>query len=88
MNARHQPSLRIAQTSLRVIKADSADGGVDRHLARRDGVAQTSRKLRGVTTQNGPCAKCHKPTHRYGHGGNPLCTECRALLPPKKASAR
>lgn len=26
----------------------------------------------------GPCASCQEPTHRYGHGGNPLCPVCRA----------
>ncbi|WP_346186380.1 hypothetical protein [Streptomyces osmaniensis] len=28
--------------------------------------------------QVGPCAGCGHPTHRYGHGGNPLCVVCRA----------
>ncbi|MFE7948189.1 hypothetical protein [Streptomyces sp. NPDC057426] len=35
--------------------------------------------------QVGLCAKCHKPTHRYGFGGNPLCPVCReAVLAPQK----
>lgn len=25
----------------------------------------------------GPCVACAKPTHRYGPGGNPRCTDCR-----------
>ncbi|WP_031069311.1 hypothetical protein [Streptomyces sp. NRRL S-118] len=25
----------------------------------------------------GPCASCRELTHRYGEGGNPLCTACR-----------
>ncbi|MFF8910526.1 hypothetical protein [Streptomyces olivaceoviridis] len=29
-------------------------------------------------SQVGPCANCQQPTHRYGHGGNPLCVVCRA----------
>ncbi|MFD7395779.1 hypothetical protein ACFV60_12155 [Streptomyces virginiae] len=28
--------------------------------------------------QTGPCARCHTSTCRYGVGGNPLCTACRA----------
>ncbi|WP_158721435.1 hypothetical protein [Streptomyces sp. NRRL S-241] len=28
-------------------------------------------------SQTGPCARCHTPTCRYGHGGNPLCSTCR-----------
>ncbi|MEU8740528.1 hypothetical protein AB0K62_13585 [Streptomyces halstedii] len=37
-----------------------------------------------MSTQTGPCATCRQPTHRYGHGGNPLCPACRAQLPAKK----
>ncbi|WP_267894101.1 hypothetical protein [Streptomyces sp. CB02613] len=37
-----------------------------------------------MSTQTGPCARCRQPTHRYGHGGNPLCAKCRAELPAKK----
>ena len=40
-----------------------------------------------MSTQTGPCATCQQPTHRYGHGGNPLCPACRALLPAKKATS-
>lgn len=28
--------------------------------------------------QVGRCATCHRRTHRYGHGGNPLCSYCFA----------
>lgn len=28
-------------------------------------------------TNSGPCARCHKPTTRYGDHGNPLCQSCR-----------
>ncbi|MEQ4608510.1 hypothetical protein ACFWGE_30225 [Streptomyces bacillaris] len=37
-----------------------------------------------MSTQTGPCARCQQPTHRYGHGGNPLCKVCREQLPVKK----
>lgn len=26
----------------------------------------------------GPCSGCQRPTHRYGHGGSPLCQWCAA----------
>ncbi|WDN56148.1 hypothetical protein [Streptomyces clavuligerus] len=40
------------------------------------------------TSQVGRCAVCHHPTHRYGHGGNPLCPVCRAdLLATQKKKA-
>ena len=26
----------------------------------------------------GPCTRCARPCHRYGEGGNPLCSKCRA----------
>lgn len=29
-----------------------------------------------MSSQTGPCTKCHAPTVRYGPGGNPLCPEC------------
>lgn len=28
--------------------------------------------------QVGRCATCHRRTHRYGRGGNPLCSWCFA----------
>jgi len=28
--------------------------------------------------ETGYCATCRRPCHRYGEGGNPLCTACRA----------
>ncbi|MGW7196180.1 hypothetical protein [Streptomyces chryseus] len=28
----------------------------------------------------GLCARCHRPCHRYGVGGNPLCTTCREIV--------
>ncbi|MFJ3249038.1 hypothetical protein [Streptomyces sp. NPDC086782] len=28
--------------------------------------------------QAGPCVTCHRKTHRYGHGGTPLCSWCAA----------
>ncbi|MET9206768.1 hypothetical protein ABZW38_16660 [Streptomyces bacillaris] len=37
-----------------------------------------------MSTQTGPCARRRKPTHRYGHGGNPLCSDRKAQLPAKK----
>ncbi|MFH8483679.1 hypothetical protein [Streptomyces sp. NPDC018055] len=40
-----------------------------------------------MSTQTGPCATCQQPTHRYGHGGNPLCASCRAKLPAVKKPA-
>jgi hypothetical protein len=30
------------------------------------------------TDQTGPCARCRRLCHRYGQGGNPLCTDCRS----------
>lgn len=30
--------------------------------------------------QVGRCARCQQPCHRYGHGGNPLCRACFALV--------
>jgi hypothetical protein len=29
----------------------------------------------GVTT--GPCARCSRPTRKYGPNANPLCQDCR-----------
>nr|WP_260611617.1 hypothetical protein [Streptomyces sp. WAC04770] len=41
-----------------------------------------------MSTQTGPCARCQQqPTHRYGHGGNPLCKACREQLPAKKPAS-
>lgn len=31
-------------------------------------------------TEQGPCADCREPTHRYGDGGRPLCAGCEAEL--------
>jgi hypothetical protein len=28
----------------------------------------------------GPCAGCQRPTHKYGHGGLPLCQWCMATV--------
>lgn len=28
--------------------------------------------------ETGRCARCRCLCHRYGHGGNPLCADCRA----------
>jgi hypothetical protein len=36
-------------------------------------------------SQVGPCAVCQHPTHRYGHGGNPLCVLCRAEVEAGRA---
>ncbi|PWI06566.1 hypothetical protein DIZ27_32930 [Streptomyces sp. NWU339] len=33
--------------------------------------------------QVGMCATCQRRTHRYGRGGNPLCSYCRADLQQK-----
>ena len=33
----------------------------------------------------GPCVSCQHPTHRYGHGGNPLCSVC---LRPVRAAQK
>ncbi|MFE5841994.1 hypothetical protein ACFQ7N_10145 [Streptomyces niveus] len=44
---------------------------------------ELSRRPAGPTCppgQVGPCARCHQPTHRYGHGANPLCPTCRKRL--------
>ncbi|MEU3795944.1 hypothetical protein AB0F07_40265 [Streptomyces fructofermentans] len=30
------------------------------------------------TSQVGPCSGCHRHTHKYGHGGLPLCHWCMA----------
>ncbi|MET8585723.1 hypothetical protein ABZX39_33370 [Streptomyces collinus] len=35
--------------------------------------------------QIGPCAHCRQPTHRYGHGGNPLCPVCLAEVEAARA---
>ncbi|WP_272927422.1 MULTISPECIES: hypothetical protein [unclassified Streptomyces] len=40
-----------------------------------------------MSTQTGPCATCQQPTHRYGHGGNPLGGTCRDKLPTAKDKA-
>lgn len=37
------------------------------------------------TNQVGPCAVCGYPTHRYGHGGNPLCVLCLANVEAARA---
>ncbi|TQJ38011.1 hypothetical protein [Streptomyces sp. SLBN-115] len=29
-------------------------------------------------SQVGPCATCQRKTHKYGHGGSPLCQWCMA----------
>ncbi|MEW2374253.1 hypothetical protein AB0940_33600 [Streptomyces sp. NPDC006656] len=29
-------------------------------------------------SQTGPCARCHRPTARYGAPANPLCEACRS----------
>ncbi|MEU5335550.1 hypothetical protein ACFW91_33850 [Streptomyces asoensis] len=29
-------------------------------------------------SQAGPCAACQRTTHKYGHGGMPLCQWCAA----------
>lgn len=34
-------------------------------------------RLGCAVDQVGPCASCQKLTHRYGPGGNPLCSTCR-----------
>ncbi|WP_275539782.1 hypothetical protein [Streptomyces hyaluromycini] len=33
-----------------------------------------------MSSQTGPCARCHQPTIRYAHGANPLCPECLEIV--------
>ncbi|BDM74852.1 hypothetical protein HEK616_83390 (plasmid) [Streptomyces nigrescens] len=35
----------------------------------------------------GRCASCQQPCHRYGHGGNPLYTTCRAKVEAGRTKA-
>ncbi|MFE6743860.1 hypothetical protein [Streptomyces tubercidicus] len=35
----------------------------------------------------GRCATCQQPCHRYGHGGNPLCAQCRAKVEAGRTKA-
>jgi DNA-directed RNA polymerase subunit M/transcription elongation factor TFIIS len=37
---------------------------------------QQSRALGYPLTEQGPCASCREPAHRYGDGGKPLCATC------------
>lgn len=41
---------------------------------------QRSTALNCPPAHVGLCAGCHHPCHRYGFGGNPLCTTCRDVV--------
>ncbi|MFI5808716.1 hypothetical protein [Streptomyces sp. NPDC051561] len=45
-----------------------------------------------LSPQDGPCARCHRTTRKYGIGGNPLCGTCRAAAarptPPPTSEPR
>lgn len=46
-------------------------------LQARDTPPQPSDAHLWPADETGYCARCRQPCHRYGTGGNPLCTGCR-----------